>query len=432
VLVLGCFGLFPAQAQFHGVGCARSYDAIYDISFPAITLTVPGNAQAGDYVGPWHGMYIREKEGWRSWSGPLSFSICTDSGQIHGGGTASKLIPVGVRAPGVYPDPLGFTTADGYSVYTTPTLQSAGLGFAVRWKATNRWGDEGGWVSPSGVWTGEVEDQSQGLPFWRWTVTAHTNAYTVQGWYGPTNLFNSLADWNLFLESYPNPPHTGLGGGYFGIHYDAWVEVRYVAIGPSQQKYVPNDHSVSVNVVRMAAMPTARVHPGVLAKQTVHVKRLPYGTCTTPFHAEVVVGLTADVQDLYTNTVSSTPTQFNLTLLDCPQVDVGFSFRAPAGIDILNETQGIIGLDSTATAQGVGVQLRHSGGWFGNAPIKFNQPGDEPDSSPVYWRDRDDGVPTGQGGRTHVIPLEAAVIRTGGTIIPGSIRASLLVLIQHK
>jgi len=402
--------------------------------FPSISLLVPGNAQAGDYIGGWHGMFIREKEGWSSTDGPFSFSICTDSSQVHGGGTSSRLIPVGARGDQVYPEPV-LTTADGYSVYTTLGLNPANLGFVVRWKATNRWGDEGDWVSPSGTWGNDantgVFGQSRGLPFWRWTVTRHTNAYGVQGrWRNqPTNLFNSLADWNLFVEGYPNPPNDGLLGGYFGIHYDAWVEVRYVVIGPPKEKYIPSEYSTTVNVVKMLPVPPRT--GGVTMQQNVFIRRLPHGTCQTPFHKDVLVALTADPQDLYTNTVSTTPTHFDLTLLDCPDVDVGFSFRAPPEIDILNEAQGVIGLDSTATAQGVGVQLRHRDGWFGDAPIQFNQPGDPDRESPVYWRSRNDGILSDQG-RNHTIPLTAAVYHTGGPIIPGTIRASLIVFIQHR
>jgi len=404
-------------------------------SFPAVNLIIPNTVQTGDYVGGWYGRYAYN-QGWGSGNMAFNFNVCTDSGQVFSDGTASKLIPVGARAPGVNPAPLGFTSPDGYSVYTTPNLQTAGLGFVVRWKASNRWGEEGDWVSPSGVWSGEVFEQSKGLPFYRWTVTwGDGGAWPgfIQGSSAPTNVFNSLSDWNLVMETYPNPPYLGFGGGYFGIYYDAWVEVRYVAIGPSLQKYVPNDHTVSVNIVRMLAMPERRLNAsGRLMQQSVYVKRMPHGTCQTPFHQNIIVGLQADAQDLYANTVSSTPTHFDLNLLDCPLVDVGFSFRAPPGIDILNAAQGVIGLDSTATAQGVGVQVRHRGGWFNDAPIKFNQPGDPDGESPVYWRSNSDGVDSGLGGKNHIIPLTAAVYRTAPVIIPGSIRASLIVLIQHK
>jgi len=408
------------------------YDITGEKFFDAINLTIPTNVQAGDYVGPWYGRYIHN-EGWRSGGSPFTFSACTDTGQVHSEGTSSKLVPVGARPPGVNPTPLAVTTTDGYSVYTTPTLESAGLGFAVRWKASNRWGDEGEWISPSGMWTGEVFEQSEGLPLWRWTVTNHENAYKVQGWGDPTNVFSSLADWNLIMEEYPPPGNvSAVPSAYFGIHYDAWVEVRYVAIGPSQHKYVPNDHTVTVNVVRMLAMAVRRLQPnGWLMKQNVHVKRMPHGTCQTPFHQAVTVGLTADTQDLYLNTVSSTPTDFDLKLLDCPLVNVCYFFRAPAGIEILNAAQGVIGLDSTATAQGVGVQLRHRAGQFNNAPVDFNQPEDGPGSSREYCRDTSQAPDSGHGGKDITIPLRAAVYRTG-TIIPGSIRASLLVVIQHK
>jgi len=430
-LLLGCLGALPAQAQFHGTGCASQYDQTGEVFFTANTptLVVPNLVQQGDYVGPWYGRVIRT-DGWGGGNNPTTFSVCTDTSQVHSDDDSSKLIPVGALALGVNPQPLSFVTEDGYSVYTTLQLNSAGLGFAVRWKAYNHWGEEGAWVSPSGVWTGEVFEQNKGLSFWRWLVTYNRNGLSVQGRTQPNHLLQSLANWNLLMGSYPPPKlDPWPGEGYFGIHYDAWVEVRYVAIGPSPSEYVPNDHTLTVDIVRMLAMPARRLHAnGWLMKHRVHVRRLPHGTCQTPFQKDVVVALQADIQDLYTNTVSTTPTQFSLSLLDCPLVDVGLSFRVPQGIEVVNATQGIIGLDSTATAQGVGVRLRHRGGWFNNAVVTYQADGE----SQTYWRTKNDGVPSGLGGQNHTIPLEAAVVRTGSVITPGTIRASLLVLIRHQ
>jgi len=418
-LILGCLGSLPAQAQFHGTGCAGQYDISGNAFFTAATLLIPNVVQPGDYVGPWHGRVIHN-EGWNSSGDPFTFSVCTDTGQVHSGGTTSRLIPVGARAPGVNPEPLPFVTDDGYSVYTNTQLQSAGLGFAVRWKASNRWGDEGDWVSPSGTWTGEVFEQSKGLPFWRWTVTRHTNAYAVQGRGQPKNVFLSLSDWNLFLEEYPNPPNDGLWGGYFGIHYDAWVEVRYVAIGPSPQQYDPINNTLTLNIVRMLAMPVRRLRAdGWLMRHAINVKRMPHGTCKTPSGADTfvrTVGFNVHMSELYGDGsgvgTTSQPTDFELTF------------------EVINAAQGVIGLDSTpGNAQGVGIQLRHRGGWFGNAPVQLNQPEDG-ESGQVYWRSWDTGINTDQGV-THTIPLSAAVYRTGN-VIPGKINASILVFIQYK
>jgi len=439
-LILG-LGVLPAQAQFHGTGCAGHYDLSGEKFFDADTLLIPNVVQPGDYVGPWYGRYIIPWEGWNSSNSPITFSVCTDTGQVHSGGTTSRLIPVGARAPGVNPQPLPFLTDDGYSVYTNTQLQSAGLGFVVRWKANNHWGDEGDWVSPSGVWNGEIFEQSKGLPFWRWSVTNHTNAYSVQGAWGqtPTNVFNSLADWNLRMEEYPPPGNVNtIPSAYFGIHYDAWVEVRYVAIGPSPQQYDPINNTLTLNIVRMLAMPVRRLQAnGWLMRHNIFVKRMPYGTCKTPSGSDTfvkVVGFNVNMSELYGDGsgvgTTSRPTEFELTFTNCPRTDFGYFFRAPATVEVVNAAQGVVGLDSTpGNAKGVGIQLRHRGGGFGNAPVQLNQPEDG-ENGQVYWRAWDTGINTDQGV-THTIPLSAAVYRTGN-VIPGKINASILVFIQYK
>jgi len=439
-LLFGCLGALPAQAQFHGTGCSSFFDISGEKFFTGDTLLIPNAVQAGDYVGPWYGRVIHN-EGLYSSGDPFTFSVCTDSSQVHSGGTESKLIPVGARAPQVNPQPLPFLSEDGYSVYTNNQLNSAGLGFVVRWKASNRWGEEGPWVSPSGVWAGEVFEQDKGLPFWRWTVTEHLNAYPVQGRGQPNNVFNSLTDWNTFLEGYPNPPDptfNNFKGGYFGVHYDAWVEVRYVAIGPSPQQYDAINSTLTVNIVRMLAMPVRRVQAnGWLMRHTIRVRRMPHGTCKTPSGADTfvkTVGFHVLMNELYGDGsgvgTTSQPTDFELTFVNCPRVDFGYFFRAPATVEVIDAALGVIGLDSTpGNAQGVGIQLRHRNGWFSNAPVRLNQPEDG-DAGQVYWRAWTTGINTNQGV-THTIPLRAAVYRTGN-VIPGKINASILMFIRYK
>jgi len=155
----------------------------------------------------------------------------------------------------------------------------------------------------------------------------------------------------------------------------------------------------------------------------------PWGTCTTPSVMVPLGGVPESA--LASPGPAAAPwgtRDFNLPLTNCPRVSVGYFFRSPNGIAVDN-VNGVVDLDSTpGNAQGVGIQLRHNGGYAGTAPVQFNQDG----NTTVYTRMPAMGHGSSTGPLTHTIPMRATVWRTSATpVVPGRINASVLVYIQY-
>jgi len=106
----------------------------------------------------------------------------------------------------------------------------------------------------------------------------------------------------------------------------------------------------------------------------------------------------------------------------------------------VDNANGVLGLDSSATAQGVGIQIRHNdpAHEYGTDPIEFHQDGHEKvywSRYPGPWATNVSGSSASTGaGVTHKIPLRASIYRTNPAsdpIVPGLVRASLIFVIKY-
>jgi len=215
------------------------------------------------------------------------------------------------------------------------------------------------------------------------------------------------------------------------IFYGSEIQVRYVILDTINIDEF-DGNSINVPNTTLATI-SGRDNGGYLGGARdvnvtgdVTVKLLPWGTCTTP---SVLVNFTTLFATDVPNLGDTTGHQdFNLELTKCPNLNIEYFFRSPAGIAIDN-VNGVVYLDSTpGNAQGVGVQLRHNGGHAGFAPVQFNQDG----NTTTYARPPAMAQPDPNGGYKHTIPMRAAVYRTSAApIVPGLINASVLVYIQY-
>jgi len=413
-----------------GCNSTAPNDIIKDL--PTVTLNIPGAAAVGDFVSPWYNsptFFGPHAKGI-----PHDFEMCVNTNSAKNGGSngADKNVyPVGIKPGAIIAAPGNLTVTDDgmtFRVWTTPQLRDAvGLGYIVRWRTTNTWGETGDWGTPPAGWSTVTGETATGLPFWRVHVFSQSSAgavgnppsQDVQAGTTNTHYFNSLQDWYGYIAPLDNR--------YIRIFYAVEVEVRWVVIAKVSDEL--NGFQVtpgtSAALVRIQSRPNAQTIRTHTLRQLVRAILRPHGTCTTP--SVTVPFNTLFASDLPTVGATTGTKEFTLNLTKCPRVSIRYFFRAPAGIAVDN-ANGVIGLDSTpGNAQGVGIQLRHNGGAMGTDPIQFNQDG----NTTVYNRSRDMGQDTPQG-INHSIPLRASVYRTSAApIVPGKINASVLVYLQY-
>jgi len=432
VIALALAASGSASAQMYTGGCKSTAEGNTTKLLPAATLVVPGAAEAGDFVGPWYtspsflGQHSIKLT-------PVDFEMCVSVNSARNGGSngADKnLYPVGIKPGTIIAAPGNRTVTDDgmtFRVWTTPQLRdSFGLGYIVRWRTSNTWGETGNWGTPPAAWGTVTGETATGLPFWRVHVFSESSAGAVNGSQdvqaGSTNThyFNSLQDWYTYIN------RAVMNDRMIRLFYAVEVQVRWVVIGKASQQLNESTGSADVTLVQIQSRPNAQAMRTHTLNQHINVRLAPHGTCTTP-SLTVPFGR-LDANDLSAVGPAATPAQtFDLVFKDCPRVNVQYFFRAPAGVAVDN-ANGVVGLKSNpGNAQGVGVQLAHNGSHAGTAPVQFNQDGNDT----VYTRT----PPMGQDnstGITHTIPMRAAVYRTSAApIVPGKINAAVLVYIQY-
>ncbi|WP_114194988.1 fimbrial protein [Edaphovirga cremea] len=140
------------------------------------------------------------------------------------------------------------------------------------------------------------------------------------------------------------------------------------------------------------------------------------GTCTTP---DVIVNLpTALIGDFRGVGTTTARTGFDLAFNQCPTglVSIGYSFAATTSV--VDSTNGVVAMNSSSTATGVGVQLLD-----GNmAPIVFNT------RYPlaVY----DPSLP--KANSNYRVPMTAGLYQTGGQVTSGTVSSAVTFTLNYK
>jgi len=432
VIALALAASGSASAQMYTGGCKSTAEGNTIKSLPTATLAVPGAAGVGDFVGGWYtspsfyGQHSTKLT-------PVDFEMCVSVNSARNGGSngADKnLYPVGIKPGAIIAAPNNLIVSDDgmtFRVWTTPQLRdSFGLGYIVRWRTSNTWGETGSWGTPPAAWGTVTGETATGLPFWRVHVFSESsagainNSQDVQAGATNTHYFNSLQDWYTYIN------RAVMNDRMIRLFYAVEVEVRWVVIGKvSQPLDASAGGSANVTLVQIQSRPNAQAMRTHTLSQSINVKLAPHGTCTTP--SVTVPFNTLFASDLPTVGSTAGTKEFTFEFTKCPRVNIAYFFRAPAGIAVDN-AHGVVGLKSAAgNAQGVGVQLAHNGGVAGTAPVQFNQDG----NATVYTRSPGMGQDTPQGVN-HSIPLRASIYRTSAQpIVPGKINAAVLVYVQY-
>jgi len=417
-------------------------DTATALTLPTATFAISRKTPVGTFAGDWQNGIPGNQYGGVNTIGP--FIMCTSTtaaASPNSNGVDKNLYVGGTRPAQVIPAPGNLTVSEGgvtYRVFTTPQLQSVGLGYVVRWRVTNGWGEFGQWVTPPFNWTTYMPPASAGMPFWRFWIY-HQFFDDIQGRNAPTHVLNSLADWYAILAS--RPPDSR-----YVFFYGAQVATRFVliqdplSIADAFPLYpVSKTYSLQMEVLRQRPLSYSGSPVEVAINQTVTITLPPTGTCTTPSANPSTVNFGEILELDIPNPGDATAYRnLNLTFTNCPWLNIGYYVHANG--KWVNSTQGIVGISgSTPNAnplignpRGFAVQLAHNNAIDGTGPVHVSAHDTDPDKH-IYWRTPTQGI-NSSTGITHSINLRARVIRThpvSNPIIPGPFNTSVIVAIQY-
>jgi len=339
LLLSGC-GLLTttsAQAQFFQQTCS-GVDTITAISLPSVSFQVSRQTPVGSFAGEWR--YAIPDTGAGGIDPKLPFMVCTNTQAAkapNSDGVDKNVYVRGDKPAAIYPAPGNLTiTEDGitYQVFTTSDLQNFGLGFVVRWRVTNSWGEYGQWITPPANWSSYTPSASAGMPFWRVAIFRQ-RAYPSNQWIGHQiqnrfnrNIVTSLQDWYNTLNSYPSASYL--------FYYGTEVSTRFVVIqdpltipGALSLDPISKTFTQQVNVLNARPQSFQGSPTNVMISQTVTLTLPPTGSCTTPSVDPSTVNFhTVMASDIPNpgNTANEKP--LNLTFTNCPRINIGYYVHA--------------------------------------------------------------------------------------------------------
>jgi len=212
----------------------------------------------------------------------------------------------------------------------------------------------------------------------------------------------------------------------FGLRKKVFSEIRYVIIDRNQNTRSPNTFNIEYVPISIDLAHNDNFFQtyNYTAKITLHSSNM--STCST---GNVLVNLGMLQQnDLppVGNAVASKP--FDIQLTNCPRINIGYSFVAPVNVDS-DDATGVVDLDSTATAQGIGIQISHRNDpVYNNDTIVYNPSYATPSYTSNWPLCQSQGTCTVNQNTSvnHTIPMQAAVYRKDNVVVPGKINASVL------
>lgn len=356
VLMAGCLLAGAARADGVGADCVRqggvSGNLVYQY-FPNTAVLLPNNTPVGDAIGPW--IFSADSAAWR----------CTPLDLLASGVT----LRLSVQG---YPPYIrdGFLTVDGdtYGVYQT---NNATVGYIARWRFSAN---------------GEVSD------WYPLTVSPGINQTPSGSFNIPYNNgkpFNLGVDVAIRLVKRT----SSLAPGPVTI-----VDPMYVR---HYQQTSDGDSSVGSNTYRIA-----QVKPS-----TVYI--VAGGTCTTPNKDVELVTVPASSFTGIGSIAATKP--FSLLLANCPtrMNSIGYSFAPTTAV--LDAANGVVALDATSTARGVGIQLTDSA----SRPIEFGT---------VYILEEYNWV----SARDYHVDLEASLYQTEATVSGGSVSSAITFTMDYR
>ncbi len=355
----------PAWSQADGlrISCTALASSVY---LPATTINVGREAVAGDLIGPWIAPTSTP-----AWNCFRDIYYPTDPTYL---GISGYTYPPNLQALGT-----NLITVEGLShmIYAT-TPDKPGLGFIVRMRTTSQ-----GQTSP-----------------WQAFNSATYLGNTPNYFYGPM-------------------PYNNKANVLFSVE----VQVHFVK---TANTLTPGTVTGTFNTLTLT--PFRAVTPPVtitgyyeppisVTLSAGSISILSGGTCTTP---DVSVKFRTVSVGAFSGTGSvAALTPFNLLFNDCPAGMNSISYRFNATTSILNAAKGVVALDPTATAKGVGIQLLTAN----STPIVFS-----PATGSTYKLDSYN--PSIRG--SYNVPLLAGIYQVSSQVTAGSIKGAVTFTLDYR
>jgi len=348
-----------AQADGTWDDCVRSTgnNPLYYHWYPPTTIHLGNDAAVGDVIGPW---ITTSQSAWK----------CTRRTPYAG-------MPVQVSVQGYppYEHWNRFVNHDGetYAWYRLGDISWA-LGYITRWRA-----------SVDGVTT-------------EWTPLT-----IYPGYQNPKSMVSVTKD----------------AGDEYYIHVE--TQLRFVKQNMNGSNLVPGyqqniadpiylRHYQKVGTTESAGSDTYLI--GQMLKGTVSF--VGGGTCTTP---DVSVYLPDVGTSLFSGPDSILATMpFELEFRNCPPGLYGIGYHFTPTTAIVDAAQGVIALDGSATATGVGLKLTEGSG----AALKFGQ-------ANTYQLAYDPSIVN-----SYSVPLRVAYYQTGNVVTSGTVSSSVTVTLKYQ
>lgn len=335
------------------VNCDRTSG--YYQYFATTTVEVGKDAAVGDLLGPW-----------LSAGNPTAWTCTPLSGSQNG------TIQMAVQGYPPYGYQSYYLNVDGQSYRVYNTAVKAGLGYIARWRYTVN-GQTSDWVA----------------------LTVNNGVYQTPP--------------QLFTVSYNN-------GTKFSTGVD--VQIRFVktattltagttaVFDPMYMRHYQTNGST--NSTGGGTYMIAEFLAGGLNISTTG------GTCTTP---NVTVTLPDVSASEFTGPGYTTARKdFTLNFNKCPAGLASISYTLTPATAILDSAKGVVALDTSSTATGVGIQLLSED----SIPVTYN--------SAYLLKDYDSSVKNAN----YSVPMTAGLYQTGATVTPGAANSSVSFTLSYK
>jgi len=369
-----CALAVQAQAQNTGVDTGHADKCMrntghpsyrYYQVYPATTIHVGQNAQIGDLIGSWISTTMRPA--WKctrraAYSGvPVQVSVQSKLVYAHTTYDASVFTSLVAHDGGSY---RGSRLGDPSATRT--------LGYIARWRATID-GVTTDWT-PMNLGAGAYQPGPEVI------VTKNTGEeYYIQ------------LETQVHFTKHREPPQSGYQQGLVDPTY-SWV---YQKTG-SKYSYGSGQYII----------------PQMEAGTVTFVKE--NGTCTTP-SASVELPDVGVGEFPNPGTIRGTK-NFDLEFQNCPAGLYGIGYYFTPTTTLLDAVQGVIALDGSSTATGVGLKLTEDSG----AALKFGQ-------ANAYLLAYDPSTV-----KSYTVPLNVAYYQTDNTVTPGSVKSSVTVTVKYQ
>lgn len=221
--------------------------------------------------------------------------------------------------------------------------------------------------------------------------------------------YSGWSSWNGFTNSWGGPTYSPLSGSY-----TIGGQVSVALIKTSAQ--VVSGGQISGVVLQLAPNTSGGVQTGLADSYAITPVAVVPLSCTTP---NVVVPLGAHLtSEMGTVGATTKAVGFNVQINNCPAGLKTVYYGISPNTTVVNGTNGVVALDSTSTASGVGIQLLNGGG----TPITLTTGG-------VTWATL--GAYSSATGGSYTVPMQARYYQTATTVMPGSANTTMTLYMNY-